>query len=90
MNTDAIQAGSAWLILPANSLTPQGIDAYTTYLSTFITNLANQTVPLSTPSHHGNPWWSLEVSQAICTEQLAQRDWTALHSLEAWNALTDA
>jgi hypothetical protein len=53
--------------------TIEQVDNYIYYLTTFIQNLIQQTVPTARISKHSKPWWNEEVGTAIKEERRARR-----------------
>jgi hypothetical protein len=67
-----IEAGTQCLQLPAVLNSTVAIDQYTLYLTFFIQELIEQTVPWGKPSNKAALWWNLEVEQAVYTERQAR------------------
>jgi hypothetical protein len=51
------------------------VNEYSTYLTTFVQDLIEQTVPLVRKGTRFTPWWTQEVASAVRTERQARRQW---------------
>jgi hypothetical protein len=54
------------------------------YITCFIRDLYEQTVPWKKPSDKGQSWWNSEVQEAVWQEREARRRWRISNSLAQW------
>jgi hypothetical protein len=90
-DTAAIEAGAAWL-QPFDSLQPSitAVNEYSAYLTTFVQDLIEQTVPLVRKGTRFTPWWTQEVALAVRTERQARRQWQVTRQDTDWQLLQQA
>ena len=73
MNIEAVQAGAVHLPRPPALTTPDRLDDYVQCLTQAIQYLINQTVPWAKPASYGQPWWTIEVQDAVEEERTLRR-----------------
>src|ERR1700730_9207296 len=84
MDRELIGAGTQCLQLPTLLNSTGTIDQYTSYLTSFIQELIEQTVPWGKPSNKAALWWNLEVEQAVYTERQARHKWERTDLEQNW------
>jgi hypothetical protein len=73
MDIEAVQAGAAHLPRPPALTSSDKVEEYTTLLVQAIQCLIDQTVPWAKPSSYGQPWWTIEVQDAVEEERILRQ-----------------